>query len=172
MNTNGSGLRIRDAVPSDATPLCDILNTIIRAGGTTAMETPLTSAEFSGSFLEGERFLVCFVAEDIRTGTLSGFQALSRHSDLPEDWADIATFARQEPSTPGVGTALFAQTRRWAKGRDLAAINAAIRADNRSGLAYYEKMGFRTYNIVTGVPLQDGTPVDRILKRYLVREKA
>jgi hypothetical protein len=38
--------------------------------------------------------------------------------------------------------------------------------DNRVGLAFYEKMGFRTYETLRRVPLRDGTPVDRILKRY------
>jgi RimJ/RimL family protein N-acetyltransferase len=161
-------IRVRHAVPSDAAPLCEMLNAIIKIGGTTALEVPLSLAEFSGYFLEGERFLSCFVAEDSLTSRPLGFQGLSRHPELPEDWADIGTFARSEPKTAGAGTALFTQTKTWAGERDLAAINAAIRADNQGGLAYYEKMGFRKYQVAKGVPLRDGTPVDRIIKCYLV----
>jgi RimJ/RimL family protein N-acetyltransferase len=161
-------IRVRHAVPGDAAPLCEILNTIIGIGGATVLEIPLSLVEFSGYFLEGERFLVCFVAEDLPTSRQLGFQGLSRHPELPDDWADIGTFAQIEPRTPGVGTALFAHTKAWASERELAAINAAIRADNHGGLAYYEKMGFRNYQIAKGVPLRDGTPVDRVLKRYLV----
>jgi ribosomal protein S18 acetylase RimI-like enzyme len=73
-----------------------------------------------------------------------------------------------EPKTPGVGTALFAASRTLAADLGVVAINATIRADNRGGLAYYEKMGFRTYRTLEAVKLQDGRAVDRILKRYLV----
>lgn len=162
-------IRVRHAVPGDVPPLCEILNAIIKIGGTTALEIPLSLTEFSGYFLEGERFLSCFVAEDSLTSQQLGFQGLSRHPELPKDWADIATFAKSEPKTRGIGTALFTQTKIWAGTHDLTAINAAIRADNQSGLAYYEKMGFRIYQVAKGVPLRDGTPVDRIFKCYLVR---
>lgn len=46
--------------------------------------------------------------------------------------------------------------------------NATIRADNAGGLAYYARMGFQDYAVARGVPLADGTPVDRISRRYLV----
>jgi RimJ/RimL family protein N-acetyltransferase len=161
-------IRIRDAVPDDALPLTDLLNVIIRIGGTTAFETPLTPEDFAGYFLHGPSFLVCFVAEDATTGEVLGFQSLTRNPDLPADWGDITTFSRREPPTRGVGTALFARTRIRAAELGLAAINTRIRADNPGGLAYYEKMGFRTYAVDWAVPLRDGTPVDRISKRYLV----
>jgi L-amino acid N-acyltransferase YncA len=170
MSTEHSEIRVRHAVPGDVAPLCEILNTIIKIGGTTALETPLSPAEFSNYFLEGDRFLSCLVAEDSLSSRQLGFQNLSLHPALPEDWADIATFARIEPRIPGVGTALFMQTKIWASERKLAAINAAIRADNQSGLAYYRKMGFQKYQVAEGVPLQDGTPVDRILKCYRLIE--
>jgi RimJ/RimL family protein N-acetyltransferase len=162
-------IRVRHAAPGDAAPMCEILNAIIRIGGTTALQVPLSLAEFSGYFLEGERFLSCLVAEDSLTSRHLGFQGLRRHPELPKDWADIGTFVRSEHKIQGVGTALFTQTKIWAGDRSVAAINAAIRADNQGGLAYYEKMGFRNYQVAKGVPLQDGTPVDRIFKCYLVR---
>lgn len=168
MDTLSGRLTIRDAVPADAAPLCEILNFIIEVGGTTALETLLTPAEFSQVFLDGERCLACSVAAEREAESLSGFQALSRHPDLPNDWGDIATFARLEPKTPGVGTALFAHTREKARHLGLGAINATIRADNQSGLAYYQKMGFQTYRTIPGIPLKSGTPVDRVLKRLIL----
>ncbi len=111
---------------------------------------------------------MCLVAMDPFVSLLLGFQALNRHVELPNDWADIGTFTRIDPKTPGVGKALFAETKNWAKEHNLAAINAAIRADNHGGLAYYEKMGFRTYQVAKAVPLHDGTPVDRIFKEFIV----
>ncbi len=156
----------RAGTARDAGHLSSILNEIIGLGGTTAMETPLSEAEFSRYFLIGPDVFACYVAEDATNGEPVGFQALTRHPELPEGWADIATFARQRPRLPGVGTALFAVTRSMARDLGLVAINAAIRADNHSGLTYYERMGFQTYRTLPAIPLRDGTPVDRILKRY------
>ena len=56
---------------------------------------------------------------------------------------------------------------RWALaqyGRE--AINATIRADNAGGLAFYTKQGFVDYGVTPAVPLADGTPVDRVHKRF------
>lgn len=168
--------RIRPARAEDAAPLCALLNRIIAIGGTTALETPLTPERFAAVFLQGPRFLCCFVAEaegpegeDARegeSGALLGFQALERSPKLPADWGDIATFAQVRPKVPGVGRALFAATREQARALGLTAINATIRADNHGGLAFYTKMGFEDWKRDAAVPLQDGTPVDRVSKRY------
>lgn len=159
-------MRIRKAVSSDAEELSVLLNEIIRAGGTTAIETPLSAAEFADWFIDGAFPLVCHVAE--LDGTLLGFQSLSVFGDPPKGSADIATFARLNPKTKGVGTALFPATRAAAEKLGLAFINATIRADNVSGLAYYTAMGFEDYDRKVAVPLLDGTPVDRVKKRFLL----
>ncbi len=168
MKNQDMKIRIRHSKISDASQLCDLLNAVIRIAGTTAFEIPLTVVEFTEYFLAGPRLMSCVVAEDEKTGVLWGFQSLERSPELPEDWADIATFARAEPKIPGIGAALFAATRLRSRELGLRAINATIRADNTGGLAFYEKMGFENYNIAKSVPLKDGTPVDRISKRYWV----
>lgn len=162
--SNQPRLVVRAAVTSDAAPLAELLNEIIRAGGTTALETPFSPSQFADGFLQGPDFISCFVAEDPTSGEPLGFQSLERHVDLPRGWADIGTFVRRKRT--GVGMALFAVSRQWAKQLGLVAINAAIRADNRGGLGYYDKIGFETYMTLPAMPLNDGTPVDRILKRY------
>lgn len=161
-------LTIRNANAEDAGELAAILNEIIAIGGTTAIETPLSPEELADWFITGEWPLACHVAET--SSGLTGFQSLSLYGNPPEGWADIATFARQSPKIPGVGTALFAATLSAAREHDIEFINATIRADNISGLAYYEKMGFRTYDTIERVPLKDGTLVDRIKKRYPVKK--
>jgi L-amino acid N-acyltransferase YncA len=157
---------VRPARPEDAPALCKLLNEIIRIGGTTAHETPFEVAGFAEQFLHGPGCLGCLLAEEAAGGPPLGFQALERHGGLPEGWADIATFARPEPKVPGVGRALFAATVERARALGLMAINAMIRADNAGGLAYYARMGFEQYAVARAVPLADGTPVDRLSKRY------
>lgn len=155
----------RAALSGDVPEMCALLNAIIDIGGTTALETPPSEAEFATYFLQGGDHLACFVAVD-RSGAIAGFQALECHPDIPDDWGDIATFARVQPKIAGVGAALFATTLGFARQARLAGINATIRADNTGGLRYYDKMGFQTYAVKEGQPLADGTPVDRISKRF------
>ncbi|MBX4925324.1 GNAT family N-acetyltransferase [Rhizobium binae] len=159
-------MHIRRAVSADAEQLCSLLNEIIVAGGTTALETPLTAAEFADWFIDGEFALVCHVAAHDRS--LAGFQSLSLYGDPPKGHADIATFARMSPKISGVGSAVFAATQAAAEELELEFIDATIRADNVGGLAYYAKMGFELYDRLVQVPLLDGTPVDRIKKRFKV----
>jgi len=149
---------------ADVSELCLILNDIIAIGGTTAYERSLSESDFHEHFLTGANCVCCHSAYG--ADGLLGFQALSIRSDLPEHWLDIATFARAHPKTRGVGTALFSETKHYLVGKNYTHINASIRADNRSGLAYYAKLGFSDYAVREAVPLKDGTPVDRISKQY------
>jgi len=157
-------IETRHATKHDAAALCSILNEIIVIGGTTAYQKNLNEANFREHFLTGDNCINCFVAH--QSDSILGFQALSLRSDLPVGWVDIATFARANPKVKGVGTALFNCTKLYLNGEKYTHINASIRADNRSGLVYYTKMGFTDYNVRKGVPLQDGTPVDRISKQF------
>ncbi len=156
-------VKIRPATPDDAAELADLINEIIAIGGTTAWQTKFTPASFVEHYIAGPDCLSCVVAEADR---LYGFQGLSRSKTLPANWADIGSFARVAPKLPGVGAALFAATKTKARELGLVAINAQIRADNKPGLGFYSKMGFVDYGVKKDVPLNDGTIVDRILKRY------
>ena len=163
---NDRTLIVRSATTADIPPLTEILNAIIRVGGTTAFETAFSHADFGEKFVYGAHVICCHVAVERDTQEALGFQILERYSEPPDNRIDIATFARLNPKVAGVGTALFAATRETAKALNIATIVAEIRADNRSGLAYYDRMGFKTFKTLPSVPLRDGTPVDRILKRF------
>lgn len=170
MSSHHRAVNVRYAEPDDVTALCTILNTVIAIGGTTAFEIQMTPAEFYGHFIGGPNCLVCLVAEAM-TKKAQGFQVLTKHAALPHDWADIGTFARPEVVRSGIGTALFAVIRQAALDLGLIALNATIRADNPSGIPYYDRMGFETYHTDKGVPLRDGTRVDRISKRYAIQQR-
>ncbi|MEP1206615.1 MAG: GNAT family N-acetyltransferase [Rhizobiaceae bacterium] len=161
-------MKVRQARPDDAAFLCTLLNQIIRRGGTTAHQKILSQTEFTQMYLENPRTVSCFVA-CLGDGTRLGFQHLDTSPKLPDDWGDIATFAKIDSPVRGIGTALFQATRLAAAEAGFAAINATIRADNASGLGYYSKMGFVDYSLAEAVPLSDGTPVDRISKKYLLK---
>jgi L-amino acid N-acyltransferase YncA len=157
-------LTVRPFVAGDAAALAGILNRIIAAGGTTAYETPFTPEGLRAAHLDGPGVLCCHTA--MADGQVVGFQCLNRVEYLPPGWADIATFTRRDPGVPGAGRALFAATQARARALGLVAINATIRADNAGGLAFYAAMGFVDYAVRPAVPLADGTPVDRIRRRF------
>ena len=159
-------VQVRAVTLADAAPLAELLNAIIAQGGTTALEEPFTPERLAETYLTGPAVLACFVAVDSDTGQLLGFQTLGRYPNLPDDIGDIGTFARIDGKQRGVGSALFVATRARAQALGHSAINATIRADNSGGLAFYSKLGFADHNVTPAVPLKNGTPVDRINKRY------
>lgn len=162
-----TALTIRPATEADAGELAALLNEIVRQGGTTAIEDPLSDAEFALWFLSGPGCVACHVAV-MPDASIAGFQALTKNNHLPEGWVDVATFTRR-PRIGGVGSALFPVSRDFARRSGFTMINATIRADNAGGRAYYGKLGFVDYSVAVGVALSDGTPVDRVSKRYALR---
>lgn len=160
-----TGMRIRPVQADDAPALAGLLNAIIARGGTTALEDPFTPEQLANAMLTGPAVIACVVAED-PTGTLAGFQSLTRSAYLPRDIGDIGTFARLGRAQAGTGFRLFAATRDLAAAHGLSAISATIRADNAGGLTFYARLGFADHGIQRAVPLRDGTPIDRVSKRF------
>ena len=160
-------MEIRPVQDVDAPILADLLNEIIARGGTTALEEPFTPTALAEAMLTGPDVICCFVAQDDKGG-LRGFQSLSRVEGLPDGVGDIATFSRVGWVQKGTGSRLFTVTRQTATEKGLVAINATIRADNVGGLAFYSRLGFRDHGISHAVPLRNGTPVDRVSKRYIL----
>ena len=158
-------IAIRPMMREDVGQACDLLNQIILAGGTTAHELPFSEALFAQSYLDGADKICCHVALD-NSGDVAGFQWLGTFDQLPDDCADIATFTRRDPVLKGAGRALFDETEKTARALGFHAINATIRADNVIGLSYYDKMGFQDFSVDYGVPLRNGTLVNRISKRF------
>jgi L-amino acid N-acyltransferase YncA len=171
-HTPSRRIEVRAAAPGDATEMAELLNAIIAQGGTTALEDAFTPERFARAYLNGPDVLCCFVAVDVDTQRIEGFQTLGRYAGLPDDVGDIGTFARIDGKQRGVGSALFAATRARASELGLAAINATIRADNVGGLAFYGKQGFEDHSIRPAAPLKDGRLVDRVSKRFRLADSA
>lgn len=151
---------VRRATPADAPAMAAILNAVIRIGGTTAYEDELDAA-YLASKTEAPGF--AHVALDA-AGAVIGTQWIEPDEDDP-GLAIIASFVQPGLAQGGVGSALFPHTRAEAARRGFREIDATIRADNAGGLAYYARQGFRDFSVARGVPLKDGTPVDRVSKR-------
>jgi L-amino acid N-acyltransferase YncA len=158
-------LNVRPTVPADAAALAELLNEIIAAGGTTAYETPFTPDAFADAHIDGPGVITSVLAENAE-GHPMGFQILLASDKLGPSWGDIGTFARRGATTRGIGSALFDATKAAAIAAGLKVINATIRADNIGGLTFYARMGFVDYAVARAVPLADGTPVDRISRRF------
>lgn len=156
---------IRKAHPNDAPEMAALLNEIIAIGGTTAFENPVSDVFAAAEFIQESHVLCSHVAVD-DDGLIAGFQYLTSDARDQDKIGDIATFARRSPVVKGVGTALFHSTQDAARSLGLSKLTAKIRADNTPGLAYYTKMGFVDFDVAKGVPLKDGTPVDRIIKVF------
>ena len=156
---------VRATGEADVPGLLALLNAIVRVGGTTAIETPIDAATFAGWFVDGPHCLACTTAAG-RDGAPLGFQSLGTAPTLPPGCGDIATFVRLGETGRGIGGALFERTSALARARGLSALNATIRSDNAGGLAFYSRLGFVDHAVARGVPLRDGTPLDRVSKRY------
>nr|WP_298898476.1 GNAT family N-acetyltransferase [uncultured Altererythrobacter sp.] len=159
---------VRPVDSADAPELAQLINQIIAAGGTTAIEEPFTAEALDSAYLTGADVQCCYVAVDEADNSLQGFQTLVRNPSLPEGVGDIATFARIDGKQKGVGTALFEETRKAAERLGNSQINATIRADNVGAIGFYSKMGFTDHTVTEGLPLKDGTPVDRVHKRFVL----
>lgn len=158
---------VRAAVPADAAAMAELLNEVIAAGGTTAYEEPFDAASMDAHYISLPGLVSCTIAE--MDGRIVGFQGLFWPHDegdpFPDGWAIIATFARRGMTGGGIGRAMFQRTRAEAMAAGVRTIDATIRADNSGGLTYYSRMGFTDYDRLVGIPLRDGTPVDRVRKR-------
>ena len=145
------GPRIRASRKSDIPAMTDLLNEIIRAGGSTAMEVQLSEDELRYWFVSGPPVLISNVAIDDAGATIA-FQAVLHDKNLPAGWGDIGTFVKLGSGQRGCGRGLFAATVRDAKKQAIATLNATIRSDNSGGLAFYQKLGFLPYDVKKGVP--------------------
>lgn len=149
----------------DLRQAADLLNEIIAIGGSTALTAPLSRDEISGWLLGDPDRAVWHVAMDAK-GQVLGFQWVGPFGDLPPEACEIGTFVKSGRTGLGIGSKLFDATKKAAQALGYNWINAEIRADNAGGLAYYQSRGFEDYKRLTDIPLDDGTLVSKICKRY------
>lgn len=158
-------INVRPAMPLDAGSMAQLLNEIIRIGGTTALVRPVTGDDLVDWMASAPNCAAWHVALD-DSEQVVGFQWIDASNQLPPEAAEIATFVQFGQTGLGIGSALFSATVKAAKSLGYVWIRANIRADNEGGLTYYQSRGFRDYSVIEGYELADGTRVDKRLKRY------
>ena len=159
------GITIRKASPSDAGEMAHLLNEIIAIGGTTAFLNPVSAEMIQGWMLKDGDGAVWLVAVD-ELGGIVGYQSAEPHSKLPSDAANIASFVKVGVVGGGIGTKLFAETKRTLRELGKTWVNASIRSDNASGLSYYNKMGFQDWKVEPEAQLSDGRVCGKHHKRF------
>lgn len=157
-------IHVRLAGPLDAAAMARLLSEIIMAGGTTALTGSITGDDIKGWMQRGER-AAWHIAEDDQ-GEVVGFQWIESTDALPPEAAEIATFVQIGRTGLGIGSALFRATETAARRLGFRWIRANIRADNVSGLTYYQSRGFEDYGRIEGYRMADGLVVDKVLKRF------
>lgn len=159
-------IHVRPAHDLDAREMVAILNEVIEIGGTTAMTHPI-DAQYLIDRMNAEREVSSWLVAEKPDGEIVGFQWVTRGGEyLPPEAAEIATFAKPGQQGLGIGSKLMEATKAAAKRLGYTWINANIRADNESGLTYYQSRGFEDYGRIEGVRMANGQVVDKVLKRY------
>lgn len=162
-------LHIRPPTDFDVSGMAQLLNEIIQIGGTTAYTSEISANFLKEKIAKNRALSAWHIATNEREDCL-GFQWIAPQAYLPAEACDIATFVKAGQTGLGIGSRLFDATRQAADRLGYEWINANIRADNDSGLAYYQSRGFRVYDHQTGVKLENGNTVDKILKRYDLKD--
>lgn len=152
-------LTARPTIIEDLPALADLFNHTVRMGGTTAHEEEWNAAELKVHYFDEPAIVHTVLSDNVPIG----FQAVF---DRGEGVLSIGSFTDQRKPVRGAGSVMFEATKAAAKTTGYKFINAQIRADNVPGLAYYTKIGFVNFKVDKDVPLADGTPMDRITKRF------
>lgn len=161
-------IHIRKASPFDAGAMCDLLNEIIADGRYSALTTPLTRAQLSDLLLNADGRSANHVAVDDTEACL-GFQWIGPWPGTPPEACEISTFVKVGETGLGIGSRLFEASKLAAQELGYRWINANIRADNESGLTYYQSRGFEDWIRVEDVALANGFKVARVYKRFDLR---
>lgn len=158
-------IKVRRASSLDAGSMADLLNVIIKKGGTTAKTEVVTAKDINEWMGFKPDQSAWHVAVDDREA-VCGFQWFEPAEYLPPEACSIASFVKIGRTGLGIGSSLFEATKTAAKQLGYVWINANIRTDNEGGVTYYQSRGFRDWRFDHDVELADGTIVSKVHKRY------
>ncbi len=145
-------MEVRPAEPADSEGMSVILQEIVSLWKS---DRPCSAGHVRSFYVEHPDRIECSLAVS-GNGAILGFQSLklakeSNGWNVSPGWGVIGTYVSLGAGHQGIGTALFAATRRAAREAALASIDATIDENNALGLSYYDAMGFRTYRRQSGM---------------------
>ena len=164
-------LKIREAIPEDASAILAVFNPIIEAGIYTAFDTPI-SVEDERTYLEelGSRaiFQVAVLAPE---RAILGFQSMepfASYTGAFDHVGVVGTYVALGMRRRGVSKRLFEALFDKARAKGYEKILTYIRADNPAALASYEHQGFRIVGRAERHAKLRGRYVDEIIvERFL-----
>lgn len=123
---------------------------LIQIMAVTGLLRPYDQAFIHQRYLDHPDQLALYVATSADDDRPLGFQSLKyavpdNEYGVPEGWGIIGTHISPQAHRRGIGGQLFQRTQTQAYRHGLHTIEATINAGNPAGLAYYQAMGFRTY---------------------------
>ena len=143
-------IRIRPVQVEDAKGLVNVLNPLIQAGESTALDRVFTVEEEQGFISAFPARGVFHVAERADDGVIAGFQNLEPFATYTDAFAHvgiIGTYVDTSGHRQGIGRLLFEATRLAAKEKGYEKFFAFVRADNVAGLAFYKRIGFEVIGV-------------------------
>jgi ribosomal protein S18 acetylase RimI-like enzyme len=137
---------IRPAEATDADGMSLVLNDILIAAGRTEVRDAAYAIK---RYINHPARVACSVCLDQHSKVL-GFQSLKKAWEgnpyaVEPGWGIIGTHISPRAARRGVGLALFEKSLAGAIAVSLPAIDATIGDTNEPGLAYCDRLGFRTY---------------------------
>jgi L-amino acid N-acyltransferase YncA len=169
-------LEIRDATPSDAEAIVNILNPIIAARVYTVFDAPFT-ADAERAFIRNFPSRGVFhVAVSRADQTVVGFQNVEPFAGYTHAFDHvgvIGTYVQLGCRRQGIATELFRKTFGAALAKGYEKLFTFVRADNPAALATYERQGFRMVGTAERHAIIDGRYIDEIvIEKRLGRDDA
>ena len=159
-------IRIRPVRVEDAEGVANVLNPLIQAGESTALDRVFTTDE-ERIFISGFPTRGVFnVAEKTEDGVIVGFQNVEPFATYTNSFAHvgvIGTYVDPSGHRQGIGRLLFEATRLAAKDRGYEKLFAFVLADNAGALAFYKRIGFEVMGTAKRHAKIKGRYVDEVM---------
>jgi L-amino acid N-acyltransferase YncA len=138
-------IRIRPIRVEDAEGVINVLNPLVQAGESTALDRVFTTDEeriFISAFPARGIFNVAERTEDELIVGIQNVEPFASYTGAFAHVGVIGTYVASTAHRQGIGRLLFEATRLIAKDKGYEKFFAFVRADNVAGLAFYKGIGF------------------------------
>jgi L-amino acid N-acyltransferase YncA len=158
-------IRIRPIRIEDAEGVVNVLNPLIRAGESTALDR-VFSADEERIFISAFPPRGVFHVAENTGGVIVGLQNVEPFATYTDAFAHvgvIGTYVDPSGHRQGIGRILFEATRLAAKDKGYEKFFAFVRADNVAGLAFYKRIGFEVIGIAKRHAKIKGHYIDEVM---------